>query len=198
MTNTNVKPYSDAEIFARAKRVLGNNFKRTNGLPLLVAIRSNEDEPDRYDDKFYVYDEQDNFVSVTSGTTNAGVHYLRNFEELKVIGTGVIKANEFYPRGYKKGLHNGRMPCMRQSVPFKYFRDNNRNLKAEETGKQYVGIINANFHTIDYNIKTNKVGSLIGKWSAACMVANVVEDYREILTFLYRYSECDFLILQEW
>lgn len=196
MTNTNVKPYSDLDIFAQAKKV--PTFKRTSGLPLLVAIRSNEDEPDKFDDKFYVYDEHNNFVAVTSGTTNAGVHYLRNFQELKVIGTGVIKANEFYARGYKKGLHQGKMPCMRQNVPFKYFRDANRNLKAEEIGQLLVGNIAANFHTVDYNIKSAKVGTVIGKWSAACMVANVVQEYEEILRFLFRYSESDFLILQEW
>jgi hypothetical protein len=196
MTNTNVKPYSDAEIFQRAKQMA--NFKRTSGLPLLVAIRSNEDQPDTFDDKFYVYSEQNEFVAVTSGTTNSGVHYLKNFQELKVVGTGVIKSNELYAKGYKKGLHQGKMPCMRQNVPFKYFRDANRNLKAEEIGKLLVGNIAANFHTVDYNIKSAKVGTVIGKWSAACMVANDVQEYTKILAYLYRFIECDFLILQEW
>jgi hypothetical protein len=45
----------------------------------ILGVQSNEDAYDRFDDKFYLFKGED-FIMVTTGTTNAGSDGQQNFE----------------------------------------------------------------------------------------------------------------------
>lgn len=66
---TNVKNYTDQQILDKIKTL--PKFKHFPTNYWIVGIRSNEDANDIFDDKFYFFKGEE-FISVTSGTTNKG------------------------------------------------------------------------------------------------------------------------------
>jgi hypothetical protein len=200
MTNTNVKNYTDAEIFARAYQVTDMKSRRSKGLPLLVGIQSIEDAFDAFDDKFHLFDENNKYVCSASGTTNAGSTGLKDYMKYKLSGTGIWKTNEFYPKCFRHGLHKSRMEALRLDTEIFYYRDSDKDNKAEEGGKLLKGNTAANFHTVSYEKLdgNEKISTRIGAWSLMCQVVNVVKDYRKIVRFVKPYVHCDYILLKEW
>lgn len=185
-----MKDYTSEEIIERAKLV--TNYKRTEGIPLLVAVRSNADVPDIFDDKVVLLGELDSVLVRTSATTNAGAKGLLNG------WTAVLKANEFYPKGYAYGMHKGKMPALRQQYGFKYYRDTDKDNKSEPIGEVYEDLIYTNFHGVSYKPDSQTVLANIGLWSVGCIVANRMVLYGKIIRYCKRFSRVDFVLLQEW
>ena len=185
-----MKDYSEQEILERAKII--PNFKRTIGLPMLVAIRSNADAPDMFDDTAILMGELNSILVRTSATTNAGVVGLLKGN------TAVLKANEFYPKGYAFGYHKGKMPALRQQYGFKYYRDTDKDNKSEPIGQVFDNLIYTNFHGVSYVPDSKAVASRIGGWSLGCIVANKMLDYGKIIRYCKNFVGVDFLLLQEW
>lgn len=179
---SNVKSYTDKQLLDRAKSL--PSFKGFPPLYWLMGVRSNEDAPDEFDDKFYLFKGEE-FIMVTSGTTNPGVKGLMNFIEYNKDGCAVIKADEWYHNLWRNGIHRGKMKALVQYSDVLYYRDNNKNKKSEQIGKLYKGKIGINFHTCTYNTNSNFlkkfVSRLIGPWSLGCQVPNVAQDYYQII-----------------
>ena len=200
-TKTNVRGYTDKEIFDRLEYLDSTGelkFKRTFGLPLIINIQSKEDAFNVFDDKSYLYTPSNDFVMVTSITTNAGKTGLFSFDRYNSKGVAVLKTDVFYPRGYKYGLHRGGMEALRQNVPFLHYRDGNKNKRAEEIGKLYNEIIWANYHGVDYNKLSVKLQMFINGWSLVCQTCNDMIDYRKIIAYVKPFKEVDFALLKEW
>ena len=163
-----VKSYTDAQILDRVKSL--DTFE---GFPcgvLDVWIRSKSDEFDRFDDKTYTFEcaganKTPEFKMVCTGTTNAGQFGLKHFDTYNSSGCAVLKADTIVYESHRFGTHKG-YPAYRQAKSFPYFRDNNKNDKAEEIGRERSGIILANCH------RAGQYSVLIGKWSVACLVRN--------------------------
>lgn len=188
--------YTDKQLLDRVKSL--SSFKRTAGIPLLIGVQSKADGFDIFDDKFYLFDEKNNFVITTTGTTNSGVTGLRDFLKWNPKGVWVWKTDMFYPSLYGYGLHKGRMICLRQNKPVYGFRDGDRDNKNEQIGEMIFDNVNANFHGVDYDPNSVKVINRIGGWSVACQVCNNMVDYRKIIRFVKPFVNCDYALLKEF
>lgn len=167
----------------------------------LLAVRSNEDLFDIFDDKVYFF-KGTTFILVTSCTTNpGGPSLLGGWKKYNKLGAAVIKSNEWYYEGLKYGLHNGKMPALRQVKNFKYYRDGNNDKKVDEVGTIYEAIYNTNFHFNSYNVfdkVKNAVKSLIGEWSAGCIVCNEEDDYEEIINLTRNQKSVGLCLIKEF
>lgn len=197
MTSTDVRSYKDSEIFERLKKV--TSFNRTDSIPLFVFIQANENKWNTFNDKVYLYDKDNKFINVTSCTTKAG-NTLKRHKNPR--GTWVYKTDEFYPYAYRFGLHNGKMECMRQIVPFKGYRDKDNDMIADQEGVLFEEIANTNYHTITYEdlSKSKKTSDVVGNWSEGCCVANNVSEYYKQIQFIKNTPKkmADMAILKEW
>ena len=73
---SNVRNYTDKQLIGRMKRT--NGFLYIPKGIHIIAVRSDEDEPDKYDDKLYLF-KGEKCISVMSCTTNSGKYGLLNF-----------------------------------------------------------------------------------------------------------------------
>ncbi|MFN5417669.1 MAG: hypothetical protein ACK5B9_11480 [Flavobacteriia bacterium] len=184
MQKTNVKGYSSNQLLARARAIEG--FKEIPKGYWLLFVRSNEDEFDKFDDKVYLF-QGVNFIMVTSCTTNKGGK-----------GTAVVKSDQWMYDGFINGLHKGKMECLRQNKPFYFYRDFNKDKKADETGALSFQNIQTQFHGSTYNKGVKKILSLIGLWSEGCFVCNVNEDYELIIQMTRKQKIVSGCLLKEF
>lgn len=190
-----VKSYTDKQLLARVK-----SLKSYRSIPdgyWILGVQSTADAYDEFDDKFYVF-KGEQFIMVTSGTTNAGRDGLQNFSRYNKNGVAVIKTNEWYLNLWSFGLHKGKMEALRQVNNIKYYRDGNKNLKIEEVGPMYDGVIYANFHTVSYEKRSNFVLKFIGGWSVACQVVNDVSKYYQIIELTKKQKFVTYCLIKEF
>lgn len=192
---TNVKSYTDKQLLDRVKSL--SNFKSVPKNYWLLGVQSNEDEFNVFDDKFYLF-KGHKFVMVTNGTTNAGLSGLYGYMTYNSKGCAVIKTDLWYYDLWKPGYHRGKMKALKQAKPIKYYRDWNKNQKAEQIGEVYEGMIGINFHTVLYGQNMSFWRKLIGGWSVGCQVANVVKDYYEILHLTEKQESVSYCLIEEF
>lgn len=175
-----VRNYTDRELLEKAASLSG-----FSGFPTdfwILGVRSKNDIPDSYDDKFYLYKGTD-FYMVTTGSTNSGIYGLLNFKKWNKNGTAVVKSNEWYYDVWKPGKHKGKMDALVQRGKIKVYRDNNLDDKNDETGEIHEGYYGINFHTITYR-SGEHVRKTIGAWSIGCQTPNKTKDYYRILDLI--------------
>lgn len=193
---SNVRAYTDSQLLERVEMV-GGTIPNI-GKYLSIGVESLEDQANLFDDKFYIFDGPE-FKMVTTGTTNAGLTALRHFDRYDLPGAAVWKTNEFYEDLYVPGMHKGRMKAFRQVKPILYYRDSDRDDKAEEQGTLYKGIIHANMHGVSYDPFSTKTATYINGWSFACQVMNRMSDYRMWRKAGWKRNlPIDYVILEEW
>lgn len=198
---TNVKSYSDKQLLNRVEEIGGRIPRK--GKYLLIGVQSQEDAFNKFDDKFYVFDGP-TFKMVTTGTTNAGAMALKSFDKYNLPGAAIWKTDEYYKDLYRRGYHRpsrkgGGMRALRQQKPILYYRDKNRDNRAEEIGKLEEGIIFANMHGVSYDPFSNQVRDVIGGWSFACQVMNNMTDYRNWMRAAWkRNKKVDYALLKEF
>ncbi|HQZ81633.1 MAG TPA: hypothetical protein PLR83_00305 [Pyrinomonadaceae bacterium] len=188
----NVKNYTDKQIYDRVSQLA--SFRGFPRGVLDVWVRSDEDEFDRFDDKVYTFDGSSGemkFISVASGTTNAGAEGLKHFDKYNRLGCAILKSDEIVYDSHIYGLHKGKYPAYRQNRPFPYFRDNNKNDRVEEIGKVYYDVIGANCHRAGW------YSTRIGGWSTACLVRNQRQQFDDWMKFMNR-RPLTVCILKEW
>lgn len=191
---TNVKSYTDKQLLEKAK-----NLKSFKGFPndyWILGVQSSEDEYNTPDDKFYIFKGED-FIMVTSGTTNSGAYGMKYFRKWNKKGVFVIKTNEWYYDLWANGLHKRKMKALVQVGNIKGYRDNNENKKIEEIGEVVEGKFGINFHTMSYKFKVF-IKMLIGAWSVGCQVCNIGEDYYKILNYVKNQRRITYCILKEF
>jgi hypothetical protein len=181
----NVKSYTDKQIWDKILSI-GGSYPDKRKL-VFVAIQSNEDEPNDFDDKHYTYigngkNKMPTFWGVTSCTTNAGINGLKHYEIYNKYGVFVWKTDEYYEDCFQAGYHrasraDGGMKAWVIIKKVKYFRDGNHNSKAEQIGKMYIGNKGTNTHGCDYNRLSRRVRKYINGWSLGCIVLNDMRYY---------------------
>lgn len=189
-----MKSYTDKQLLDKVKSL--SSFKQIPNDYWLLGVQSQEDKFNEFDDKFYLF-KGDKFIMVTTGTTNAGLTGLKNYNTYNSEGCAVIKTNEWYYSLWSPGLHRGKMRALRQATPIKFYRDWNKNDKVEEIGKLREGIIGINFHTATYQ-PGNIITRLIGGWSTGCQVCNNTSDYYKILDFIGNQKYVSYCLLKEF
>jgi hypothetical protein len=161
-----MRNFSDEEILNRVEAL--PSFKGWQKGAYDIWIRSKADVFDAFDDKGFVYfceaeGVRPTFIIARSGTTNAGSYGLKHFNEYNRKGCAVLKSDVIVYNSHEFGLHKGK-PAYRQVKGFPYFRDNNKNERAEEIGPEYNDIILANIHRAGVN------STVIKNFSTACVV----------------------------
>jgi len=180
----NVRNYTSEELLARVKTLPSfTGFPKVGVLD--VWVRSNEDAYNVFDDKVYSFEcfpaKDPVFKMVCTGTTNAGAVGLKEFAKYNGLGCAILKSDTIVYNSHIYGLHKGK-PAYRQAKGFPYFRDNNKNNKAEEIGKEYNDIIGANCH------RAGAHSTVIGGWSTACLVRNNEAQFLKWLSFMAKRS----------
>jgi len=188
-----MRAFTDEEVLARVSSLpTFNGFP--NG-PLDVWIRSTADVFDSFDDKAFTYEcfgdsKPPKFIMMRTGTTNAGSYGLKHFEEYNHLGCAVLKSDVIIYNSHTFGLHKGK-PAYRQAKGFPYFRDNNRNERAEEIGKEFEDVIFANVHRAGVN------STVIKNWSTACLVTANLTKFLDWLKWMNK-RPLTVAILREW
>lgn len=192
---SNVRGYGDKELLDRVKSL--KSFDKIPKGYWILGVQSNEDAFNRFDDKFYVF-KGEQFIMVTSGTTNAGKNGLKDYGKYNKEGVAVIKTNEWFYGLWKFGKHKGKMEALRQVKPILYFRDGDKDDKIEEIGKVRSGIIGINFHTNTYNKRSDIVREIVGGWSLGCQVCNVHPKYLKIIELVKKQANVSYCLLKEF
>ncbi len=168
----------------------------------LILVRKETQTPNVFEDKCYLFKNKE-FVLATTCTTRPGTPaLLGGWKKVNKKGAAVIKSNQIMYKAFSYGLHNGKMPALRQVKPILTYSDNNNNSIAEELGTPELIIRNTNFHYNSYNGLFDKVKAvvqkLIGAWSYGCMVSNVEWDYEKIIGFTKGQKFVTITILKEF
>lgn len=164
--------YSDDQLIARVEAVASGFTYWQLGF-YLIAVRSAADLPDAFDDKAYLFevrhDGMPRFIVKTSCTTHPGVDVLKNYAaKYNPAGAAVLKSNQIVYESHAFGLHHGKYNAYRQVKPMAFFRDRDRDVKAEESGPQLTDIIMANVH----RAHPDQTSEINHNWSAGCIVMN--------------------------
>lgn len=171
--------YTDQQLLTQLRKADGfNGFP--NG-PLDIWIRSKGDVFNRFDDCVYTYDCSGTtpvFIMKCSGTSNAGAYGLLHFARYNSKGCAILKSNQIVYLSHIYGLHKGEYPAYVQNKPFPYYRDNDMDKRADETGPIYTDIIGANCH------KAGWASTIINNWSVACLVRNVEVEFNHWMQFM--------------
>jgi hypothetical protein len=189
-----VKNYTDSQLLNKVK-----SLPSFNGFPQdfwILGVQSEEDTFNVFDDKFYIFKGQQ-FIMVTSGTTNAGKNGLMNYDDYNAEGVAVIKTNEFYYNVWKFGLHKGKMEALKQVRPFLISRDGDKDKKIEE-GHSIPVMCGINFHSNTYNLKATEIKEIIGAWSLGCQVVNNMKKYLEIIELVKPQKVVSYCLLKEF
>ncbi len=193
---TNVKNYNDQQILDRVKTNAEGFTHYPEGY-WNVYVRSTENEFDRFDDKRYTFLGL-KCIQVASCTTNAGKYGLKYFAEYNKDGCAVLKADVIVYDSHKRGLHKGKVEAYRQAKSWPYYRDNDKDEKAEEIGALHFDIIGANLHPSSY-IKNNAAKTAnIGGWSTACQVDDLTTAFESFMDMTAGQDLLTVAILNEW
>ena len=193
---SNVRNYTDKEILDRIKSL--PSFKSLPTQKFIVGFRSNEDAPNKFDDKFYMF-EGETFIDVVTGTTNPGTPVLQGgFLKYNKVGAAVVKADTWYYDVWAYGLHMGKMPALRQVGPITVFRDGDKDGKSEELGAPITGLYGINFHAATYNNFFRGIQENIGEWSAGCQVVNDKQKHLKWIEMLKAQSRVSYVLLNEF
>lgn len=174
-SNTKVRNYTDKELLDRVKTL--RNYR---GIPKgrwILGVRSSEDTPNVFDDKFYEF-EGEKFIRVITGTTNPGTEALKGgFLRFNKHGAGVLKSDMWYHDIWSYVYRASRGHELRQVNKCTVYRDGDRDGKSEEIGTPITGLFGINYHTNTFKWYNNIVKWFIGGWSYGCQVANQREKY---------------------
>jgi hypothetical protein len=191
-----VKSYKDKQLLDKVKSL--SNYKEIPKGYWLLGVRSNEDTPNIFDDKIYLFKGEE-FVLVTSATTNPGTPTLKQFEKVNKAGAAVLKSDVWYYNLWKYGRHNGKIEALLQiGNSVQVYRDKDKDSKAEEQGELQKGYFGINFHPNTYDIAADNTGATIGWWSAGCQVVNDMDKYREMIKLLKTEKAVSYCLLKEF
>jgi len=190
-----VRAFTDKELLARVKEL--KSFKEIPKGYWLLGVRSNEDTPNKFDDKIYLFKGEE-FIIVASATTNPGTPTLKQFEKVNKAGAGVLKSDVWYYNLWKYGKHNGKVGALLQiGNTVQVYRDTDKDEKAEEQGDLQTGYFGINFHPNTYDL-SEPSGTNIGWWSAGCQVVNDVNKYKIMIKLLKTEKSVSYCLLKEF
>jgi hypothetical protein len=190
-----VRTYTDKELLEKVKSL--SNFKEIPKGYWLLGVRSNEDTPNSFDDKIYLFKGEE-FVIVSSATTNPGTPTLKQFEKVNKAGAGVLKSNEWYYNVWKFGKHQGKVEALLQlGNKVRVYRDTDKDSKSEEQGTLQEGYFGINFHPNTYDL-SKPSGTNIGWWSAGCQVVNDVDKYKKMIKLLKTEKLVSYCLINEF
>jgi hypothetical protein len=191
-----VRQYTDKQLLARVKEL--DSFKNIPAGYWLLGVRSLDDIPNTFDDKIYLFKGEE-FVLVTSATTNPGTNTLKQFEKVNKDGAAVLKADQWYYNVWKYGKHNGKVEALLQlGNKVQVYRDTDRDSQSEEQGALQSGYFGINFHPNTYDLSRKVTSSSIGWFSAGCQVVNNIPNYKTMIKLLKNEKFVTYCLVDEF
>jgi hypothetical protein len=191
--------YLAEELVARVKQL--DDFKYIPKGYWIIGIRNPEDNPDRFDDMFYLMF-NDELVMETTGTTNPGVKILAGgFKRYNNQGAALVQSDRIYYNVWKYGMHLGKQPALKQlGAEITIYRDGDMDHFSEEIGPTTSGYYGINFHSDQHDLSsdTRDDDRNIGGWSAGCQVCNRIEDYRKFIESCKDQNSVTYCLLKEF
>lgn len=190
--------YSDQYLIERVKQLPDFKFIPKNYW--ILGIRNSADNPDRFDDVFYLMHGADS-VLFTSGTTNPGLSILQGgFKKYNSKGAAIVEADRIYYDLWVPGKHLGRTPALLQlGNKITVWRDGDMDRLSEEKGERMSGYYGINFHPDQRDINgPDKDSNRIGGWSAGCQVCDKISDYRQIIETIGKQTKVTYCLLNEF
>lgn len=138
----------------------------------IIGVRSKNNAPNVFDDLVGIVNKDK--VYWYQATTNAGTFWLLN--PSRPQGCAVLKCGQYIDT-YALGLHAGKYKALRQIKPVTVYRDNDKDLLAEEQGILDTGMFGINIHRANEKWQSN----LVDKWSAGCQVLANPKDFKDFL-----------------
>jgi hypothetical protein len=181
---TNVRNYTDIELLDKASSL--PSFKGFPTTYWALAVRSNEDANDLFDDKVYIFCGE-KFIMATSCTTNKGNK-----------GTGVVCADVWNYGAYQVGLHKGKTLAGVQRLGMAYSRDFTSDEITNPTSPIMHDIRGFNFHAASHDLKSKLVKKNIGGWSEGCIVMNDIPKFVKIMEYFKNQKVFSLVILTEF
>ena len=190
-----VRTYTDKELLDKVKSL--GDFKEIPKGYWLLGVRSKEDTPNKFDDKIYLFKGEE-FIIVTSATTNPGTPTLKQFEKVNKAGAAVLKSDRWYYNLWKYGKHKGKVEALLQlGNKVQVYRDTDKDNQSEEQGKLQEGYFGINFHPNTYNLNKPSADT-IGWFSAGCQVVNNVEKYKIMIKLLKTEKLVSYCLVNEF
>ena len=189
-----VRKYTNNQLLNKVKSL--PSFKTIPNGYWILGVRSEEDAFNQFDDKFYIFKGEE-FIMVTSGTTNPGKNAMMKYDDFNKDGVAVLKSNEWYYDVWKYGLHKGKMRALKQAKPFLISRDGDKDQKIEE-GISHPVMCGINFHANSYDLTRTEIKEIIGPWSAGCQVVNDIPKYVKIMDLVEPQKIVTYCILKEF
>lgn len=174
-----MRKFNDQELIDRVEAL--PSFKGWYDGAYFVTVRSDADKFNEFDDRGFLYwleNGEYTFIMNADITTNTGAYGLKNFKDYNNLGAAVLKSDMMVYNSHGYGLHKGKYPAYRQIKGFPYYRDGNRNNRAEEIGPEHGDPIGANVHKAGVN------STRIGNWSVACIVFKQIAKFDAFMKFM--------------
>ena len=147
----------------------------------IIAVRNLENNANQYDDKLHVcYLSEDGHwrEDIFQVSTDAGRYWLEK-EDYKACA---VYAHPQQARGaYKVGMHRGKYEALVQWRPVLYWRDGNKDEKADYGGEVFKDTIGLNIHRSSIHDSDE-----VNKYSAGCIVFSKMAEWEAFMELVHK------------
>lgn len=147
----------------------------------IIGVRNLENNANQYDDKLHVcYLSEDGHwkEDIFQVSTDPGRYWLEK-EDYKACA--VYKHPQQARGAYKVGLHRGNYEALVQWRPVEYWRDGNKDEKADYGGEVFKDTIGLNIHRSSIHDSDE-----INKYSAGCIVFSKMADWEAFMKLVHK------------
>lgn len=147
----------------------------------IIGVRNLENNANQYDDKLHVcYLSEDGYwkEDIFQVSTDPGRYWLEK-EDYKACA--VYKHPQQARGAYKVGMHRGKYEALVQCQPVEYWRDGNKDSKADYGGEVFKNIIGLNIHRSSIHDSDE-----VNKYSAGCIVFSKMSDWKSFMELVHK------------
>jgi hypothetical protein len=147
----------------------------------IIGVRNLENNANQYDDKLHVcYLSEDGYwkEDIFQVSTDPGRYWLEK-EDYKACA--VYKHPQQARGAYKVGMHRGKYEALVQCQPVEYWRDGNKDFKADYGGEVFKNIIGLNIHRSSIHDSDE-----VNKYSAGCIVFSKMSDWESFMELVHK------------
>lgn len=147
----------------------------------IIGVRNLENNANQYDDKLHVcYLSEDGYwkEDIFQVSTDPGRYWLEK-EDYKACA--VYKHPQQARGAYKVGMHRGKYEALVQCQPVEYWRDGNKDSKADYGGEVFKNIIGLNIHRSSIHDSDE-----VNKYSAGCIVFSKMSDWESFMELVHK------------
>lgn len=147
----------------------------------IIGVRNLENNANQYDDKLHVcYLSEDGHwkEDIFQVSTDPGRYWLEK-EDYKACA--VYKHPQQARGAYKVGMHRGKYEALVQCQPVEYWRDGNKDFKADYGGEVFKNIIGLNIHRSSIHDSDE-----VNKYSAGCIVFSKMSDWESFMELVHK------------